>query len=250
MLTWMLALALGQEASTPDRTVVLFNGRTLDGLRTWLRDSKGEDPGKVFSVVDGLLRCSGDGAGYIGTEGAWRDYRLVVEYRWGAKTDGSKTVRNSGILIHATGPDGGAGKGAWMPSLEVQLAQGCVGDLIPIRSKDVEVSFMGETAVGTDRRPRWSKGGTPALYTGRQFWWAKHEAGFQELLDTRGKDDVESPAGQWTKVELVCRGARVTVIVNGTTVNEIYDAKPAAGRILLQNEGYEVCFRTFELHPL
>jgi hypothetical protein len=227
-----------------------FNGKDLGGLKTWLRESKGEDPSRVFSVVDGLLRVSGEGMGYVRTEREWKDYRLVVEYRWGTKTDGSKTVRNSGILIHATGPDGGAGKGAWMPSIEVQLAQGCVGDLIPIRGPDAAVSFTGETAPGADQRPRWSKGGAPAVYTGKQFWWSKHEAGFKELLDTRGKDDVESPVGQWTRVELTCRGSRVTVHVNGTAVNEIYDASPAAGHILLQNEGYEIFFKTFEIHPL
>ena len=219
----------------------LFNGKDLTGLAVWPKEST------AWSVVDGTIRCSGEGMGYLGTEKAYGDYRVSVEYKWGTKTDGSKTVRNSGILIHATGPDGGAGKGKWMPSIEVQLAQGCVGDLIPIRGSDVEVKFSGETALGADKRPRWSKGGAPAVYTGRQFWWNKHEAGFKELLDTRGKDDVESPLGEWTKVELVSRGGRVTVIVNGTAVNEIFDANPASGRILLQNEGYEIFFRKFEL---
>jgi len=67
--------------------------------------------------------------------GTYRDYHLIVEYKWGKRTDGGKFVRNSGILLHATGPDGGAG-GTWMSSIECQLAQGCVGDLIPIRGKD------------------------------------------------------------------------------------------------------------------
>jgi hypothetical protein len=237
----LLILLGAQEPST-----FRFNGKDLAGFKTWLRESKDEDPGKVFSVVDGQIRVSGEGMGYVRTEKEWKDYRLSVEYRWGTKTDGSKSVRNSGILIHATGPDGGAGKGAWMSSIEVQLAQGCVGDLIPISG----VSFKGETAPGADKRPRWSKGGAPAVYTGKQFWWSKHEAGFKELLDTRGKDDVDSPLGEWTKVELVCEGSRVTVIVNGTTVNEIYDASPAAGRILLQNEGNEIFFRGFEIKAL
>jgi hypothetical protein len=238
----ILAVLLGAQ----DPPAFRFNGKDLAGFKTWLRESKDEDPGKVFSVVDGQIRVSGEGMGYVRTEKAWKDYRLSVEYRWGAKTDGSKSVRNSGILIHATGPDGGAGKGAWMSSIEVQLAQGCVGDLIPVSG----VSFTGETAPGADKRPRWSKGGAPVVYTGKQFWWSKHEAGFKELLDTRGKDDVDSPLGEWTKVELVCKGSRVTVIVNGTTVNEIYDASPAAGHILLQNEGNEIFFRGFEVKAL
>jgi len=56
--------------------------------------------------------------------------------------------------------------------------------------------------------------------------------------------------GEWTRVECVCRGDRITIKVNGVTVNECFDVHPAAGRILLQNEGNEVYFRNFELRPL
>jgi hypothetical protein len=254
----LLAAALAgapQEAARPEKATALFNGKDLSGLVTWLRDSGREDPGKVYTVVDGAIRCSGDGMGTVGTPGAWKDYRLVVEYKWGGKTGGSKYVRNSGILLHATGPEGGAGKGAWMSSIEVQLAQGCVGDLIVIRGKDekgatIPVSITGETAIGPDKRPRWSKGGAPVVYTGRQFWWSKHDPDFKELIDTRGRDDVESPLGDWTRVEVLARGARLQVSVNGVQVNEVFDATPSAGRILLQNEGFEIHFRKFELHPL
>lgn len=239
-----------QAADRPSEKIPLFNGRDLAGWTTWLKDTRREDPSGVFSVVDGAIRCSGRGTGYLATEKAWRDYRLVVEYRWGGFTGGSKTVRNSGILVHATGPDGGGGRGAWMPSVEVQLAQGCVGDLIVIRGADVPVALTSDTVKGPDGRTRWSPGGTPTPYAGKQFWWSKHEAGFKELIDTRGKDDVESPPGEWTRVEVVARGSRLTVSVNGTVVNEAYDVSPAAGKILLQCEGFEVFFRTVELHPL
>ena len=43
---------------------------------------------------------------------------------------------------------------------------------------------------------------------------------------------------------------RITVRVNGTTVNACYDVFPAAGKILLQSEGFELFVRKFELHPL
>ena len=70
------------------------------------------------------------------------------------------------------------------------------------------------------------------------------------MLDTRGRDDVESPLGEWTRVECLCDGGRITVRVNGTTVNECHDVFPAAGKILLQCEGFELFVRKFELHPL
>ena len=195
------AVATAQQPIAPKEPVKLFDGKNLDGWTTWLRDTKRDDPRKVFTAKDGILHVSGDGFGYVATTKEYRDYHLSVEYRWGKKTDGGKFVRNSGILLNAVGPDGGAGKGTWMSCIECQLAQGCVGDLIPIRGKDengnvIPVSLKAETMLGSDKRPRWKAGGDVVTFTNRQLWWHKHEAGFKELLDTRGKDDVESPLGE------------------------------------------------------
>jgi hypothetical protein len=241
------------EPIAPKKIIPLFNGKDLSGLSTWLKDTKREDPRKVFRVTDGQIHISGDGFGYVGTTQAYQDYHLIVEFKWGKKTDGGKFVRNSGVLLHATGPDGGAG--AWMSCIECQLAQGCVGDLIPIRGRDADnkvipVQFTSEVVLGKDNHPRWSTGGKPQVFTGKQLWWSKHDPDFKELLDTRGKDDVESKLGDWTKVECVCRGKGIEVWINRTKVNECYDTFPAAGRILLQSEGFELFVRTFELHPL
>ena len=67
------------------------------------------------------------------------------------------------------------------------------------------------------------------------------------MLDTRGKDDLESPLGEWTKVECLCVGKTIEIRVNGATVNKAFDVYPAAGKILLQVEGFEIDFRRFEL---
>jgi hypothetical protein len=243
-----------REAVAPTEVVRLFNGRDLTGLTTWLRDTKREDPRHVFRVTDGVLHITGDGFGYLATEKAYRDYHLVVEYRWGRRTDGGKYVRNSGVLLNAVGPDGGAG-GTWMSCVECQLAQGCVGDLIVIRGRDergetVPVRLTADVTLGPDKRPRWTPGGQRRTFTGGQLWWSKHDPEFKELLDTRGKNDVESPLGEWTRVECFCEGNRLRVLVNGTPVNECYDVYPPAGKILLQCEGFELFVRTFELHPL
>ena len=36
----------------------LFNGKNLDGMYTWLKDTKREDPRQVFRVTDGMLRTT------------------------------------------------------------------------------------------------------------------------------------------------------------------------------------------------
>ena len=244
-------------AVKPLDTIALFNGKDLKGLTTWLKDTRKEDPRKVFSVKEGVLHLSGDGFGYAATVNEYRDYHLTVEYKWGKKTDGGKYVRNSGILLHATGPDGGAG-GTWMSCIECQLAQGCVGDLIVIRGKGdknetIPVQLTAETELAPDgRRHRWKAGGTAKTFppTRGQLWWSNHDWDFKELIDTRGKNDVESPLGEWTKVECVCEGKTISVIVNGKTINKVYDVFPAAGKILVQTEGFEIFVRKWEIGPI
>jgi 3-keto-disaccharide hydrolase len=242
------------DATRPTEVISIFNGKDLIGLYTWLKDTKREDPHKVFSVQDGMLHVSGDGYGYLATQKAYRDYHLVVEYRWGKKTDGGKSVRNSGVLLHAIGPDGGA-NGTWMSCIECQLAQGCVGDLIVIRGKDekgetIPVQLTADVVLGPDKRPRWKEGSEKRTLTQGQLWWSKHDPDYKELLDTRGRDDVERAVGEWTQVECLCGGKAIAVRVNGQPVNKCYDAFPAAGKILLQSEGFELFVRKWELRPL
>ncbi len=235
---------------SPTEKIALFNGRDLSGWYTYLKETDRDDPDGVFSVVDGMVHISGQGAGYLATKQAYRDYHLSVEYKWGENTDGSGNVRNSGVLVHKINSDR-----VWPTAIEVQLAQGCEGDFIVIPGRDADdkpapATITSETRVAEDGRTRWHKGGDKTVYSGRQFWWSKHEAGFEEKLDTRGRDDVGSPVGEWTRVECICRAGRITVKINGHTVNECFDAFPSSGRILLQNEGNEVFFRNVELRPL
>lgn len=246
-----------KEAVSPgERAIELFNGKDFTGLYTFLK-GRGvrREPDHVFRVEDGAIRVSGEGSGYVATEKEYRDYHLSVEYKWGKRTDGSGNVRNAGVLVHGTGPDGAHPSGVWMASLEVQLAQGCEGDLIVIRGKDaggkvIPVDMATEVRVAEDGNTRWLAGGKKVRYSGSQFWWSRHEPFFKEKLDTRGKNDVASPLGEWTRVEVICSGSRVTVKINGATVNEAVDVWPTQGRILLQNEGNEIYYRNWKLMPL
>lgn len=237
----------------PKKIISLFNGKNLDGWYPWLATTKYDDPKHVFSVVDGMLRITGEVPGYLGTRAEYREYHLIAEYKWGELTYGAKTARNSGILLHATGPDGN--HSPWTASIECQIAQGCVGDFIVIRGQDssgktIPVTITSDTIIASDGKTRWKRGGKPTVYFGSQFWWSEHEPGFEEIIDTRGKNDPDSPLGQWTRLECICRGDRITVLVNGKEVNECYAIYPNAGKILLESEGFEILFRKIELHPL
>ena len=191
----------------------------------------------------------------MATRKSFKNYHLALEFKWGKLRRPSKYVRNSGLLLHGTGPDGAAG-GRWISSVECQLAQGCEGDFILIRGKDkdgnrIDGTISSHVSLGADKRPRWNpNGGELTKYSGRQFWWNDHQVGFKELIDTRGKDDRASPLGEWTKVEATCTGEKITIKINGHIVNEAVRVAPAEGKIALQGEGYEIFFRKIKMWEL
>jgi hypothetical protein len=244
----------GDEARPPEGVERPFAEPELGAFTKWLKTTGHEDPQGVFRLEDGVLRCGDDDMGYVATKRAYRDYHLAVEYRWGRKRAQPTSVRNTGVLLNAIGPDGAA-KGVWMTCIECQLAQGCEGDLIVVRGTQADgtpfpATLTSLTRIAEDKNTRWDPHGQPATYSGRQFWSSRHQPFFKEDYDARGKDDVASPVGEWTKVECLCSGSRITIKINGHTVNEGYDAVPAAGKILLQSEGDEVFFRNLELRSL
>src|SRR5262245_27701418 len=99
----------------PQEVIRLFDGKSLDGLYTYLKDTQYEDPRRVFRVKDGLLHVTGDGLGSLITKREYRDYHLVLEFRWGETVYSPRTekTKDSGLLIHSTGADGGY-SGTWM----------------------------------------------------------------------------------------------------------------------------------------
>jgi len=108
----------------PDRKIMLFNGKNLDGWKPYLRGGQG-DPKQTWSVRDGKIVCTGRPSGYIRTEADYADYRLHVEWRWPGKGG------NSGVLVHMSGPDK-----VWPKSIECQLMSGSAGDFFVIGGTD------------------------------------------------------------------------------------------------------------------
>src|SRR5688500_8136637 len=82
------------EPIVPRKVTPLWNGKDLSGLTTWLKDTQRADPRSVFKVTDEMIHLTGDGVGEVCTVQQYRDYHLVVEYKWGRRTDGGKFVRN------------------------------------------------------------------------------------------------------------------------------------------------------------
>jgi hypothetical protein len=264
MVAGLCSRAEHDERVTPRGVVELFNGRDFSGLQSWLVDTQREDPRQVFTVTNGMIRISGEGLGYLGTEKAYENYRLVVEYKWGEKNwawgDRVGKARDSGIFLHSRGPDGNShdGEGAFKAAIECNIFQGATGDFLLIRGTDAQGELIApritsEIAAARDAEgwPFWERGGRRHTIEtwGRLNWFGKDRQ-WRDELDFRGPRDLEKPYGQWNRIECICAGDRITLIVNGVIVNEATAVFPQSGQILLQCEGSEIFFRRFELHPL
>jgi hypothetical protein len=243
--------------SPTDGPIKLFNGRNFEGFYTWIRDLKYADWNKVFTVKDGMIHVSGDGYGGLITNREYRDYHLIVEFKWGDKTWGNRVdrTRDSGILLHCWGPNGGYSN-TWMASIEAQIIEGGVGDILvltgsdPITGQVLPTSLTAEITKDRDGEKVWKKGGERiTLSSGRINWYGRDED-WADKVGFRGKDDVESPHGEWTRLEVIADGGHLLYKVNGVVVNEAFDAKPDFGKILLQTEQAEMFVRRFELWPL
>ena len=249
---------LGTAAAVkPTERIALFNGKNLDGFYTFIEDTKYDDPRHVFSVSEGMLRISGDGFGGLITKRAFRDYHLIIEFRWGERTWGTRKerARDSGILVHCHGPDGGYG-GRWMASVEAQIIEGGVGDILVLTGTDpngggeIPTSLSAEIRTDRDGEKVWKKGGERVtISAGRINWWGRDEDWADEI-GFRGKEDVESPLGEWTRMDVISEGNRLHYLVNGVTVNEAFDVAPSEGKILLQTEQAEMFVRRYELWPI
>lgn len=217
-----------------------------------------DDPKEVFSVTaDGQLRVSGKAYGGLTTKAAYKDYHLVCEYKWGDKTWGrrEKASRDSGVLVHCFGPEGANG-GAWMASHEAQIIEGGTGDYLALTSKApdgtvLQVSAMMEAVRNKGRGGMsWVPDAPRVKVTGGRVDWQFRDPAWRDVRGFRGKADVESPFGEWTRLEVIARGDTLEFLVNGVLVNRAFECKPAAGRILLQTEAAEMFVRRYELHPL
>jgi hypothetical protein len=254
---WAAETTNSDDAVSPKEVIRLFNGKNLDGFYTWLKDAKYEDPRKVFTVENGLLHVSGDGLGYICTKNRYRDYHLVIEYRWGERTWGNRgdRARDSGLIVHCVEPDGSYGNGTFMAGLEAQIIEGGVGDFIVVPGKredgsPIKVALTAETTKDRDGETVWQKGGDRMTRNSGRINWFGRDPDWTDKKGFRGKQDVESHGQEWTRHEVICDGGHIIQRVNGVTVNEGFDSVPSSGKILLQTELAEIYVRRYELYPL
>jgi hypothetical protein len=211
---------------------------------------------EVFQLKDGLLNISGKGYGYMVTKKGYKDYHLVVDFKWGPKTWGKRAdrARDNGILVHSYGPHG-AYADTWMASIEAQIIEGGIGDILVLSPKladgtELITSLKAEFELDRDKEKRWKKGAPLQEVTKGRINWEKRDEDWADKIDFRGKNDTDSPVGEWNRMEVIAKGDTLEYFVNGQLVNAAFDCKPAEGRVCIQTEGAEMIVRRYELHPL
>lgn len=258
----------GGPAIEPKQPVILYDGKTVNDLSqfyTWLADHAYEDPNRVFTVVDQVdgapaIRISGQDWGGIVTRKAYKNYKLVVEFRWGTVTWGARKnkSRNSGILLHCVGEDGNYRanfKAPWIASVEYEILEARTGDIILVRGFERDTGAPITPRITMKAQPGefyWDPKGTPREFVGGggHLHWFGRARDFRDELGFRGPNEVERPAGEWNLVEAVMKEGDLAYYLNGVKVMEATQGTLSEGRILFQSEGAEVFYRRIELHPL
>jgi len=277
LLVSICALTASMTTSAQSGWTPLWNGKSLDGWTTWMRqpeptsevpglargaDGKytepigsGRDPLKVFTVapdVDGLpaIRISGEVFGELRTTRSFENYHLKLQFKWGEKKwaprDRPETQRDSGLLYHVHAPAGQDGR-VWARSVELQIQERDVGDLYAVGST---------IAV----RAKMRQGTKPALFdydpNGEWMFFAQSHGQPGRVIK---QPDNEKPVGEWNTVELIAFGEDAIHIVNGKVVMRLHGPMridtglPTAvtsGQIILQSEGAELFYRDIQIRPI
>lgn len=256
MLAWAFPAAAGIGAAsdtTRSKAIELFNKKNLDGWYTFLKErGVNKDPKRVFTVRNNQIRISGKEWGAITTNDEYENYRLVLEFRWGKKTYGSRKhkARDSGILFHCVGDDGGY-RGIWMNSIECNIIEGGVGDFIVVG--DGSDRFAVTSPVAKERHgttPVYQKGGELVEINRGRINWFGRDPQWKDTLGFRGVRDVDLPVGQWNEIECIVKGDTIDIYVNKVLVNQAINVRPSKGKIQIQSEGAELFIRKIELFPL
>ncbi len=206
----------------------------------------------VFSVTqekgESVLRISGEIYGCLFTKTDYENYHFKLKVKWGEKkwTPRLKKLKDSGICYHSQGECGKDYWKAWMLSQEFQIMEGHMGDYWNIANSAIDVrAYIPEGSMNTvasNNQPFLPIGtGTP-------------NSGF--CLRTV---DNQSPANDWTTVELICYEGKSLHIVNGKVVmvlaNSRYhegdkDFPLTKGKIQLQSEAAEVFYKDIQIKQI
>ena len=230
--------------------IQLFNGKNLGGWYSFLKGrGRNNDPNKVFTVQNGLIRVSGEEFGCLTTNDEYENYKLLVEFKWGDRTFEPRVdnARDSGVLLNSTGEDGGY-SGIWMHSIECQLIEGGSGDLLVVGDGSNKFSITCPVAPEMQGSSYvFQPSGNPITIYGGRINWFGRDPEWKDIKGFRGLKDLEKTLGKWNKMECIVKGKEIFIYLNGTLVNHAVNVLPQKGHIQLQSECAEILFKRVEI---
>ena len=209
---------------------LLFDGKTTDGWRNYRSDEMSSG----WSIQDGALVRSSNGAGDIVTQEKYKYFELSLEYR-------ISKGGNSGIMFHVTEDE----PAPWMTGPEIQIQDNVDGH-DPQKSGWLYQLYQPV-------KPKWAER-------------AEQQAG----IKTPDVADATRPAGEWNHVYVRVSPSQSEVAINGVSYyyfqkgtedwNKRVAAskfaafknfgKPTEGLICLQDHGNEVAYRNIKIRKL
>ena len=251
-----------QPVVTPKAAIDLIEKSKFDTYPFHLNPEKSPTgkKGDVWEITANGLHVIGKGFGYFRTNTRYRDYHLVMEYKWGEKTWEPRLdrARDCGLLLHAHGPDGSLSN-TWLASIEAQLIEGGSGDLLVLQGKRedgslIETRLTCEAGKDRDGESIWKPGAPASAFPegerqNQRINWRDRDPDWSDVIDFRGSKDIENAKG-WNRLEVICDGDRIEVFLNGEHINGGRNAQPSEGYICLQGEAAQCFIRRLELHPI
>jgi len=245
----------------PQAKIELFDG-TLDNVYPWFGASGFADPDGVFTVENNQLHVSGNGWGVLLTPDQYRDYVMVLEFKWGTQTFDPRIGKgkDAGVLIHSNGVEGDW-KNLLMPGIQVQILDGSLGDLILNPSDNVPLSMTVATNQVTCATPshwncaggyRWDETGTQVVFNDNIDYahWSGWDPAWADVTGFRGQTVVESPDGDWNQLVIVASGSTADIYLNGIRINSATNLSPDEGQIQLEVEFAEYFVRRWDMYPV
>lgn len=196
------------------------------------------DPFGIYSVDtdasgDLVLGITGKVFAGLTTKASFENYHLTMLFKWGEQkwAPREEKKRDSGILYHCFGDHGVMWK-VWKRSLELQVQEGDIGDLFQL-------------------------GGLSSLTrrTENHVWDVNAPASRKKSRVIRS-EDMESPHGEWTRIDLYVIEDQAIHVVNGKVVMALKDAQSYDGRSLtsgplqLQSEGAECYYKDIRIQSI
>lgn len=209
----------------------------------------GVDPKKVFSVVDGTLRISGEEWGGLTSKEEFSNFHLRFEVKWGEMKwpPRLEAKRDSGVLYYAVGAHGAENK-HWMRSHEFQIQEDDCADYHSLDGVVID-THVGDANEGDWKFFRYD----PKLPLKTDMAARVLKLGALEGIN------YERPHGEWNLMEVIAQGQTIIHKVNGHEVLRVYNSRQnidgklvplTRGKIQIQSEGAEVFYRNIEIKSL